>query len=74
MSIRQGYGMTELSPMATIAHPKHDRPGSVGFLVPNCEAKIIDPVRINAFPISLPLPVSLFLFLPHQEGVHHFPP
>jgi 4-coumarate--CoA ligase len=35
-------GMTECSPVSHIAHPKRVVPGSVGQLVPNMQAKIID--------------------------------
>jgi long-subunit acyl-CoA synthetase (AMP-forming) len=38
----QGYGMTELSPVSHIPHPKKVIPGSIGMTVPNCECKIID--------------------------------
>jgi len=42
-SVVQGYGMTELSPL-THATPIDDpRPGTVGVLVPNCEARVVDP-------------------------------
>jgi acyl-CoA synthetase (AMP-forming)/AMP-acid ligase II len=40
--VRQGYGMTELSPVATV-DKQHSKPGSVGYLVPNMEAKVVDP-------------------------------
>mmetsp|Transcript_27506 Transcript_27506/g.73370 ORF Transcript_27506/g.73370 Transcript_27506/m.73370 type:complete len:547 (+) Transcript_27506:83-1723(+) len=40
--VRQGYGMTELSPVATVDREKA-KPGSVGYLVPNMEAKVVDP-------------------------------
>jgi len=42
--VMQGYGMTELSPIshARLFSDGHAPPGSVGKLVPNCEAKIID--------------------------------
>jgi acyl-CoA synthetase (AMP-forming)/AMP-acid ligase II len=42
-AVVQGYGMTELSPL-THATPIDDpRPGTVGVLVPNCEARVVDP-------------------------------
>eukprot|EP00029_Vermamoeba_vermiformis_P001796 TRINITY_DN1200_c0_g1_i2.p1 TRINITY_DN1200_c0_g1~~TRINITY_DN1200_c0_g1_i2.p1 ORF type:complete len:476 (+),score=91.73 TRINITY_DN1200_c0_g1_i2:341-1768(+) len=40
--IRQGYGMTELSPVTHIVPINAMRFGSCGLLVPNCEVKIID--------------------------------
>ncbi|KAA0151487.1 hypothetical protein FNF27_08069 [Cafeteria roenbergensis] len=43
VSVRQGYGMTELSPVSHFTHPKHNVSGSVGFLAPSCYSKIIDP-------------------------------
>jgi acyl-CoA synthetase (AMP-forming)/AMP-acid ligase II len=44
--IRQGYGMTELSPVTNkspIARAAETPPGSVGRLVPNTEARLVDP-------------------------------
>jgi acyl-CoA synthetase (AMP-forming)/AMP-acid ligase II len=43
--VLQGYGLTETSPATHISPPdaKLNRPGSVGFLVPSTECKIVDP-------------------------------
>ncbi len=44
--IRQGYGMTELSPVShksRLARAEETPPGSVGALVPNTEARLVDP-------------------------------
>ena len=44
--IRQGYGMTELSPVShksPLARVEQTPPGSVGQLVPNTEARLVDP-------------------------------
>jgi len=44
--IRQGYGMTELSPVShksPISKAAETPPGSVGPLVPNTEARLVDP-------------------------------
>jgi acyl-CoA synthetase (AMP-forming)/AMP-acid ligase II len=44
--IRQGYGMTELSPVShksRLARVDETPPGSVGALIPNTEARLIDP-------------------------------
>ena len=44
--IRQGYGMTELSPVShksRLARVEETPPGSIGALVPNTEARLIDP-------------------------------
>jgi acyl-CoA synthetase (AMP-forming)/AMP-acid ligase II len=44
--IRQGYGMTELSPVShksRLARVKETPPGSVGALIPNTEARLVDP-------------------------------
>merc|ERR1712167_472655 len=41
--VRQGYGMTEMSPVShidSIGKPKY---GSIGYLVPNMEAKVVNP-------------------------------
>jgi acyl-CoA synthetase (AMP-forming)/AMP-acid ligase II len=48
--IGQGYGLTETSPVLT-AHPREEariRHGSAGQLVPNTEAKVIDPATGEA--------------------------
>lgn len=44
--IRYGYGLTEVSPLshASLANPRKQKPGSVGYCLPNTECKIIDPV------------------------------
>ena len=44
--IRQGYGMTELSPVShksRLARVEETPPGSVGALLPNTEARMVDP-------------------------------
>jgi acyl-CoA synthetase (AMP-forming)/AMP-acid ligase II len=44
--IRQGYGMTELSPVShksRLARIAETPPGSVGALIPNTEARLVDP-------------------------------
>ncbi|ORX96787.1 acetyl-CoA synthetase-like protein [Basidiobolus meristosporus CBS 931.73] len=41
--IRQGFGMTETAPVATLNIPPNIKHGSIGMLVPNQEAKIVDP-------------------------------
>jgi len=44
--IRQGYGLTELSPVShksPLAKAAQTPPGSVGPLVPNTEARVVDP-------------------------------
>jgi len=43
--VRQGYGMTELSPLSHgIPHDRDDiSPGTVGVLAPNMQARIVDP-------------------------------
>src|SRR5262249_17783792 len=44
--VRQGYGMTELSPVShksRLARVAETPPGSVGALVPNTEARLVDP-------------------------------
>jgi acyl-CoA synthetase (AMP-forming)/AMP-acid ligase II len=39
----QGYGMTELSPVSHATPDGEGRPGTIGILVPNTEARIVDP-------------------------------
>jgi acyl-CoA synthetase (AMP-forming)/AMP-acid ligase II len=48
--IRQGYGMTELSPVShksRLARVDETPPGSVGALIPNTEARLVDPVTLE---------------------------
>jgi long-chain acyl-CoA synthetase len=40
--IREGYGMTEVSPFATYNHRFAYRPGSVGTAIPNVEIRVVD--------------------------------
>lgn len=41
--IKYGYGLTEVSPLSHASVPqKHDKPGSVGYCLPNTECKIVD--------------------------------
>ena len=42
ISILQGYGMTECSPVISTTLPWNIRKGTVGQLIPNCEAKVVD--------------------------------
>jgi 4-coumarate--CoA ligase len=39
----QGYGMTELSPLSHAPLWQDPRPGTVGVLVANCDARVVDP-------------------------------
>ena len=43
VATRQGYGMTETSPVAYYTPPGGERDGKVGVLVPNTECRIVDP-------------------------------
>ena len=42
MTIIEGYGLSEASPIVSINPPENNRPGSLGKLVPETEAKIVD--------------------------------
>lgn len=42
ITILQGYGMTECSPVISTNLSWHNKEGSVGKLMPNCEAKVVD--------------------------------
>ena len=42
IEIVEGYGMTECSPIISMNLPGNSKLGSVGMLMPNCEAKIVD--------------------------------
>jgi len=39
----QGYGMTEMSPVSHACRFGDDKPGSIGILVANAEARVVDP-------------------------------
>jgi acyl-CoA synthetase (AMP-forming)/AMP-acid ligase II len=43
IAVRQGYGMTETSPVAYYTSPECQRDGKVGVLAPNTECRIVDP-------------------------------
>ena len=43
VDLLQGYGMTELSPVATVSPVNNTKLSSCGTLVPNTRAKLIDP-------------------------------
>jgi acyl-CoA synthetase (AMP-forming)/AMP-acid ligase II len=51
--VRQGYGMSEMSPVShTIPVDRHDIPlGSVGITLPNIECKLIDPATGEEIPM-----------------------
>jgi acyl-CoA synthetase (AMP-forming)/AMP-acid ligase II len=42
--VRYGYGLTEVSPLshASLANPRKQKPGSVGYCLPNTECRIVD--------------------------------
>ena len=42
IKILQGYGMTECAPVISTTVPWNIRKGTVGQLIPNCEAKVVD--------------------------------
>ncbi|HSU66086.1 MAG TPA: AMP-binding protein [Tepidisphaeraceae bacterium] len=42
ITLYEGYGLTETSPVVAINTPQHNRPGSVGAMVPGAEARITD--------------------------------
>ncbi|XP_078673796.1 uncharacterized protein LOC144912421 [Branchiostoma floridae x Branchiostoma belcheri] len=41
-TIRQGFGMTEASPVTNLVREDHVVPGSIGPLLPNTECKVVD--------------------------------
>lgn len=41
--MRQGYGMTEMSPVSHIGPKLQVKPGAIGVLVPNMEMKLVSP-------------------------------
>ncbi len=51
--IRQGYGMTELSPVShksRLVRVEETPPGSIGALIPNTEARLVDPATGEDVP------------------------
>ena len=42
ITVLQGYGITECSPIVAANSPAHNRPGSIGQVFPCCEVSIID--------------------------------
>ena len=51
--VLQGYGMTELSPVSHLCTPTMTKPGSVGKLLPNLQARIVDPSTGANLPAGL---------------------
>ncbi|KAL2912466.1 hypothetical protein HK105_208038 [Polyrhizophydium stewartii] len=43
IKVMQGYGLTETSPVAALSMPETAVHGSAGMLVPNSEARLVDP-------------------------------
>jgi acyl-CoA synthetase (AMP-forming)/AMP-acid ligase II len=50
--VRQGYGMTEASPVTHYTTADQIRAGKVGLLVPSSEMRLIDPVTGNDQPVG----------------------
>ena len=48
--VKQGYGMTELSPVTHITPEARNRPGSIGLLIPNTECLVADLSTGAALP------------------------
>jgi acyl-CoA synthetase (AMP-forming)/AMP-acid ligase II len=45
--VGQGYGMTELSGLATVSYPDRARAGSSGQLCPGTQARVVDPETLS---------------------------
>jgi acyl-[acyl-carrier-protein]-phospholipid O-acyltransferase / long-chain-fatty-acid--[acyl-carrier-protein] ligase len=43
LELLEGYGCTETSPIISVNTPAHNRPGSIGKILPSVTAKIVDP-------------------------------
>uniref|UniRef100_A0A7S0ZXV9 4-coumarate--CoA ligase n=1 Tax=Noctiluca scintillans TaxID=2966 RepID=A0A7S0ZXV9_NOCSC len=52
VAVRQGYGMTELSPVSHADWAKGPTLGSIGVLVPNMECKIVNPDTGKLQPVG----------------------
>ncbi|KAJ3289115.1 putative fatty-acid--CoA ligase FadD10 [Borealophlyctis nickersoniae] len=50
--VSQGYGMTECTPVTHIMPELDVVPGSIGKLVPNCEARLVDPDTGKDCPVN----------------------
>ena len=48
----QGYGMTEMSPVSHGCRFGDDKPGSIGILVANAEARVVDPASGDDLPVG----------------------
>ncbi len=48
----QGYGMTEMSPVSHACRFGDDKPGSIGILVANAEARVVDPATGDDLPVG----------------------
>ena len=53
ITILQGYGMTECAPVISTTVSWNVRKGSVGQLLPNCEAKVVDEEDLSPFLVDL---------------------
>ncbi len=59
IGIMEGYGLTETSPICALT-PEHDiRYGSVGKVIPNCEARIAEPNEEGVGEIQIKGPIVM---------------
>ena len=63
----QGYGLTETSPVISAETDKEKRPGSVGLILPNLEAKIINPNNEGIGELAVKGPSIMLGYYKNEE-------
>ena len=63
----QGYGLTETSPVISAETDKEKRPGSVGLILPNLEAKIENPDNEGIGEITVKGPSVMLGYYENEE-------
>ena len=64
----QGYGLTETSPVISAETDKEKRPGSVGLILPNLEAKIINPNNEGIGELAVKGPSIMLGYYKNEEA------
>jgi long-subunit acyl-CoA synthetase (AMP-forming) len=61
--ITQGYGLTETSPVTHLLMPEHsmDKVGSVGWLLPNIQARLVDETNGKAVDVPVGEPGEIWV-------------
>ena len=64
----QGYGLTETSPVISAETDKEKRPGSVGLILPNLEAKIDNPDKDGVGEITVKGPSVMLGYYKNEKA------